>query len=49
MPRPVKGEAKGHFVSRYAFKSAEAKKKFPNVKQREAIAYSLYGKKGPKK
>jgi len=41
MPKPAKGESQGHYVSRFA-DSGEAKKSFPDIKQRLAVAYSMY-------
>ena len=48
MPRPIRGESRQHFVSRY-MGDAEARKSFPDQKQRAAVAYSLYRRKGRKK
>ncbi len=39
MPKPAKGESQKHFVSRY-MASSEAKRSFPDPKQRAAVAYS---------
>lgn len=41
MPRPKKGERQAKFVERYV-SSAESKKRFPDLKQRLAVAYSEY-------
>lgn len=43
MPTPRKGEKENDFVSRYVA-SAEAKKSFPNVMQRVAVAHSVWKK-----
>ena len=47
MPNPKKGEKKSEFVSRY-MGSAEAKRSFPDEKQRVAVAYSEYKRKKKK-
>lgn len=39
MPEPHKGEPLNKFVSRYV-SSSRAKKDFPDIKQRLAVAYS---------
>jgi hypothetical protein len=44
MPKPNPNESEADFVSRY-MSSTEAKKKFPDDKQRLAVAYSEYRKK----
>ncbi len=44
MPAPEKGEKLGDFVSRY-MGSKEARKSFPDQKQRAAVAYSTYRRK----
>lgn len=41
MPYPRKGESKSDYISRF-LESAEAKKDFPDEKQRLAVAYSMY-------
>ena len=41
MPRPTKNESESDFVSRY-MGDKESRKKYPDQKQRSAIAYSLY-------
>jgi hypothetical protein len=41
MPKPNKNESEEEFVSRY-MDSQEAKKKFPDAKQRAAVAHSEY-------
>ncbi len=41
MPKPNPGESEADYVARY-MSSAEAKKKFPDEKQRLAVAYSEY-------
>jgi hypothetical protein len=45
MPNVRKGESKSKYVARYV-SSAEAIKSFPDVKQRLAVAYSEYKRKG---
>lgn len=47
MPNPRKGEKRGKFVARF-MASAEAKRDFPDQKQRAAVAYSKWRKKGRK-
>ena len=44
MPKPVKGESKQHYVSRF-MGSKEAQRSFPSTKQRAAVAYSEFGEK----
>lgn len=44
MPYPRQGEAKDAYIARF-MDSAEAKKDFPDEKQRVAVAYSMYEKK----
>lgn len=41
MPDPTKGEGEKDFVSRFMY-SAEARRDFPDEKQRAAVAYSKY-------
>jgi len=41
MPTPSRTEAESAFISRY-MGSGEAKKSFPDAKQRAAVAYSVY-------
>lgn len=43
MPYPKSGESKDVYISRF-MESAEAKKDFPDDKQRVAVAYSMYEK-----
>src|SRR5258708_515431 len=42
MPRPKQGESKDDYVSRF-MGSAEARKDYPDEKQRAAVAYSMWG------
>lgn len=44
MPYPKPGEKKSEYISRFV-SDAEAKKDFPDEKQRLAVAYSMYGEK----
>lgn len=44
MPEPRKGESLSSFVSKY-MGSEHARKKFPDQKQRAAVAYSEYKRK----
>jgi len=44
MPKPNPGEKKQDYVKRF-MESEEAKKSFPNRKQRLAVAYSMWRKK----
>lgn len=39
MPNPVRGEREQSFIRRYV-KSKESQKRFPDIKQRLAVAYS---------
>jgi HK97 family phage prohead protease len=48
MPRPSKGEDQDSFVQRY-MSSEEAQRKYPDQKQRLAIAFSLYKNKDRKR
>lgn len=48
MPKPNPGESEADFVARY-MSSEEAKKAFPDAKQRSAVAYSEYKKHKMKK
>ena len=48
MPARTKGEPLGHFIGRYV-KSAHARKKFPSLKQRLAVAYSEGGERKRKR
>jgi hypothetical protein len=41
VPKPLKAEKLGKFVSRYV-SSSEAERSFPKKRQRLAVAYSLY-------
>ena len=43
MPLPRKGEAKKSYIGRYVA-DQQAKRDFPNVKQRMAVAYSEYAR-----
>lgn len=47
MPLPAKGEKQKSYIARYV-KSKEAQKSFPDIKQRLAVAYSEYSRKGKK-
>ncbi len=47
MPMPKKGEKQASYIARYV-KSKESQKRFPDIKQRLAVAYSEYGRKGKK-
>ncbi len=47
MPEPSKGESLSGFVGRY-MGSQEARKSFPDQKQRAAVAYSEYRRKKKK-
>jgi hypothetical protein len=47
MPEPHQGEPLNKFVERYV-SSKRAKKDFPNIKQRLAVAYSEKGEKKKK-
>lgn len=44
MPYPRKGESKSDYISRF-LDSSEAKQDFPDLKQRTAVAYSMYERK----
>ena len=44
MPAPEKGESESGYVSRF-MESAEARKDYPDEKQRAAVAYSMYREK----
>ena len=44
MPEPTEGESQDKYVSRFVG-SEEAKKSFPDIKQRLAVAYSKYRQK----
>ncbi len=48
MPEPARGEKLNHFVSKY-MGSEHAREKFPDQKQRAAVAYSEYRRKKKKK
>jgi hypothetical protein len=48
MPEPVKGEKQSHYLTRF-LSSPEAKGSFPNIKQREAVAYALFRREQAKK
>ncbi len=45
MPRPAKGESEQEYVSRF-MDSTEAKRDYPDTKQRAAVAYSMWREKG---
>ena len=45
MPLPNKGEKQASYIRRYV-KSQESQKRFPDIKQRLAVAYSEYRRKG---
>jgi len=45
MPQPRKGEQRASYIQRYV-KSKESQKRFPDIKQRLAVAYSEYARKG---
>jgi len=45
MPAPRQGETRQDYVSRF-MASAEAKRDYPDEKQRAAVAYSMWGEKG---
>lgn len=45
MPYPVRGEKQASYIRRYV-KSKEAQKSFPDIKQRLAVAYSEYRRRG---
>lgn len=45
MPLPRRGEKRSSYIQRYV-KSKEAQKSFPDIKQRLAVAYSEYRRKG---
>lgn len=45
MPNPRKGEKQRSYISRYV-RSKEAQKSFPDIKQRLAVAYSEFRRKG---
>ena len=47
MPYPKKGEKKSDYVERF-MGSSEAKRDFPNVKQRVAVANSMFEKRKKK-
>lgn len=47
MPNPKPHEKRGSYIQRYV-KSKESQKKFPDIKQRLAVAYSEYARKGKK-
>lgn len=44
MPNPIKGETKEEFIARF-MSDPEAKKSFPDQKQRLAVAYSKWRRK----
>lgn len=44
MPSPTRKESLSHFVGKY-MGSKEARKSFPNQKQRAAVAYSTFKRK----
>lgn len=48
MPQPRKGEKEKSYIGRYVA-DQRAKKDFPNVKQRLAVAYSEYARAHGKK
>jgi hypothetical protein len=48
MPYPTKEETKEEYIQRF-MKSEEAKRSFPEEKQRLAVAYSLWENKNKKK
>jgi hypothetical protein len=48
MPSPERKESQKEFVARY-MASREARRDFPDAKQRAAVAYSEYLHKGKKK
>jgi len=45
MPEPLKGEKRSSYIARYV-KSQESQKKFPDIKQRLAVAYSKFRQHG---
>lgn len=47
MPLPEKGEKRASYIARYV-KSKESQKRFPDIKQRLAVAYSEYKQHGRK-
>lgn len=47
VPLPNKGEKQKSYIARYV-QDARAKKDFPDIKQRLAVAYSEYSRKGKK-
>lgn len=47
MPEPQKGEKRASYISRYV-RSKESQKRFPDIKQRLAVAYSEYRRKSGK-
>lgn len=48
MPNPKPGEKEQSYIARYV-RSKRAQKDFPDQKQRLAVAYSEYERKGKKK
>jgi hypothetical protein len=44
MPNPRQGEKQTSFIARYV-KSRESRKRFPDIKQRLAVAYSKFRRK----
>lgn len=48
MPKPSKEESKQDYISRF-MDSSEAKKDFPDYKQRLAVAYSMWNRRNKKK
>jgi hypothetical protein len=47
MPKPVKNENRQDYISRF-MSSEEAKRDYPNVKQRLAVAYSMWNRRNKK-
>lgn len=47
MPLPKKGEKQASYIKRYV-KSKESQKRFPDIKQRLAVAYGEFSRKGKK-
>ena len=47
MPQPKANEKRASYIQRYV-KSKESEKRFPDIKQRLAVAYSEYARKGKK-
>jgi hypothetical protein len=41
MPKPTRGETKNEFIRRF-ISSAEAKKDFPKLEQRVAVAHAIW-------